>query len=397
MTAAASAPSDLLQDAVAALDALIAFPTVSAESNLALIDWAEARLAEAGARTRRSASPDGRKANLFATIGPETDGGVALSGHTDVVPAEGQPWTSDPFRMRRAEGRLYGRGACDMKGFIACALAMAPGYAAAPLARPVHIALTYDEECGCLGAPVLLEDLARTGPKPAICLIGEPTEMQVIEAHKAIHECRARFTGLAGHGSRPELGVNAAEYAARFVAELMALKQALPARAPANSPYQPPWTTLNVGRIHAGTAVNVIPDHAEVEWEFRPVTDADAAWVIERYERVLREELLPEMRAVFPGAEAEAEVLGAVCGLERMEDNAATALAEALIRGSGRETSRGAVSFGTEAGLFQKAGMSAAVCGPGSIEQAHKADEYVAEAQLVACLEMLDGLTARLT
>jgi acetylornithine deacetylase len=261
-----------LEAAIAALGDMIAFPTVSSDSNLDLIAWAQTRLDALGARTQMTMDKDGRKANLFATIGPMVDGGVVLSGHTDVVPVEGQPWTSDPFAMRQADGRLYGRGACDMKGFIACALALAPRFAAAALARPLHIALTYDEETGCLGAPVLLEALAKSGPRPAICIVGEPTEMRVIEGHKAVHEYTTRFTGLEGHGSQPELGVNAVEYAARFVTELLDIKDALRARAPVDGPFDPPWTTLNVGKIEGGVAHNVIAGRAAVEWEFRPIT-----------------------------------------------------------------------------------------------------------------------------
>lgn len=385
-----------LESAVETLGALIAFPTISADSNLALIDWARARLAPLGAEIQLSHDPSGAKANLFASFGPRVDGGVALSGHTDVVPVEGQPWTADPFVMREAGGLLFGRGACDMKGFIACALALAPRFAAAPLSRPLHIALTYDEEVGCMGAPVLLEALAKTGPKPGICIIGEPTEMRVIEAHKAVHERTTRFCGLAGHGSRPELGVNAVEYAARFVAELLEVKEALIARAPAGSPFEPPWSTLNVGKIHGGLAHNVIADHAEVEWEFRPVNEADRAFVDEAAQ-ACEARLAPLMRAIHAGAGAATEIIGAVRGLEHMAKSEAADLAAALIAGSGGTPSRGTVSFGTEAGLFQEQGISTVVCGPGSIAQAHKADEYVGRDQLAACLGMIGGLMERLS
>lgn len=382
-----------LETAIAALGELIAFPTVSADSNLDLIAWAQARLDALGARTQMTLDPGGRKANLFATIGPMVDGGVVLSGHTDVVPVEGQPWASDPFAMRAADGRLYGRGACDMKGFIACALALAPRFAAATLTRPLHLALTYDEETGCLGAPVLLEALARSGPRPGVCIVGEPTEMRVIEGHKAVHEYTTRFTGLEGHGSQPELGVNAVEYAARFVTELLDIKDALRARAPASSPFDPPWTTLNVGRIEGGVAHNVIAGRAAVEWEFRPISPEDAAFVSTRVEAHLRGDLLPKMRAVHPGATAETETIGEVIGLEPLNNAEAAALVEAL---TGR-TGRGTVSFGTEAGLFQAQGISTVVCGPGSIAQAHKPDEYVTRDQMADCIAMITRLLPRLS
>lgn len=381
-----------LEAAIAALGDMIAFPTVSSDSNLDLIAWAQTRLDALGARTQMTMDKDGRKANLFATIGPMVDGGVVLSGHTDVVPVEGQPWTSDPFAMRQADGRLYGRGACDMKGFIACALALAPRFAAAALARPLHIALTYDEETGCLGAPVLLEALAKSGPRPAICIVGEPTEMRVIEGHKAVHEYTTRFTGLEGHGSQPELGVNAVEYAARFVAELLNIKDALRARAPVDGPFDPPWTTLNVGKIEGGVAHNVIAGRAAVEWEFRPISPEDAAFVTSRVDAHLRQDLLPKMRAVHPGATAETETIGEVIGLEPMTNAEAAALADALTGGG----PRGVVSFGTEAGLFQAQGISTVVCGPGSIAQAHKPDEYVTRDQMAQCLAMIERLIPRL-
>jgi acetylornithine deacetylase len=382
-----------LEAATEALGALIAFPSVSSDSNLDLIAWAQTRLDALGARTQMTLDREGRKANLFATIGPMIDGGVVLSGHTDVVPADGGQWASDPFAMRAAEGRLYGRGACDMKGFIACALAMAPRFAAAALARPLHIALSYDEETGCLGAPVMLEALGRSGPMPSICIVGEPTEMRVIEGHKAVHEYTTRFSGLEGHGSQPGLGVNAVEYAARFVVELLDIKDALRARAPANGVFDPPWSTLNVGRIEGGVAHNVIAGRAQVDWEYRPVSPEDAAYVKARVEAHLHGHLAPRMRAVHPGAHVTTQTIGEVVGLSPMSNGEAATLAEALTGTKGR----GTVSFGTEAGLFQAHGIATVVCGPGSIAQAHKPDEFVTLDQMARCLEMIDRLLPRLS
>ena len=371
---------------------LIAFPTVSADSNLELIAYANARLDALGVKTHLTLSPAGDKANLFATIGPDVDGGVVLSGHTDVVPVAGQDWSTDPFQAVEGDGRVYGRGACDMKGFIACALALAPRFAAADLARPLHLALTYDEETGCLGAPVLLAGLAEHGRRPTLCIVGEPTEMRIIEGHKGCHEYTTRFTGLEGHGSRPEAGVNAVEYAARYIGELLATSEALRARAPAGSRFEPPWTTVSVGAIRGGIAHNVIPNRCEVDWEFRPVTAADVAWVKERVWGYANDVLLPAMRAVHAQAAIETETVGEVGGLEPMPQSEAVRVVTELTGGN----AVGVVPFGTEAGLFQRAGIPAVVCGPGSIDQAHKPDEFVAIDQLSACLGMIERLLPRL-
>lgn len=385
--------TDRLEETVRVLRDLVAFPTVSSGPNRALVDYAADRLAAAGASVEVMHAAEGGKANLFATIGPRRDGGIVLSGHTDVVPAEEAEWTGDPFALRDDGERLYGRGTCDMKGFVAACLAMAPSFAALPLARPVHFAFTYDEEVGCLGARQLVEALRSHSLRPAAAIIGEPTEMRVVEAHKGCCEYTTRFTGLEGHGSNPEAGVNAVEYAVRYVARLLSLREELKARAPDASVFTPPWTTVQVGRIDGGTARNVIAGHCAVEWEMRPVAAGDAEFV----KRVLAEyaegELLPAMRAVHPGAAIETEVIGEVAGLEPATDSEARDIALALTGGNGTEV----VAFGTEAGLFQSLGMSAVVCGPGSIAQAHKANEFVTRSELAAALSMLEGLAGPLS
>jgi len=383
----------LLDDTRAILADLIAFPTVSADSNLELIAYAADRLGDLGARTSVMTDPSGHKANLFATLGPEGDGGIVLSGHSDVVPVEDQDWSSDPFTLREADGLLYGRGACDMKGFIAAALAVAPRYAALDLARPVHFCFTYDEEVGCLGARQLVDDLKRLKIRPAVAIVGEPTEMRIIEGHKGCCEYTTTFTGLEGHGSNPDAGVNAVEYAVRYVSRLMELAEALKSRAPADSRFEPPWTTLQIGSLSGGVAHNVIPGHASVEWEMRPVVEADRLFVRAQIEAYAAEVLLPAMRAVAPQAAISTEVIGEVSGLEPADDNEARRIVAELTGANGADV----VAFGTEAGLFQGLGMSAVVCGPGSIAQAHKPDEYVSLDQLQSCLDMLTGLERRLT
>lgn len=371
---------------------LIAFPTISADSNLEMIVHIAALLSENGARVELFHDDTGAKANLFATLGPEGPGGIVLSGHTDVVPVADQDWASDPFELREGDGRLYGRGTCDMKGFIACALAMAPEFARAPLRRPLHFAFTHDEEVGCMGGIALAGELARRKDRPAIAIIGEPTSMKIIEAHKGCCEYTATFHGLEGHGSTPGAGVNAAEYAVRYAARLLELRAALKDRAPAASPFDPPETTINLGRVTGGVAHNVIPGLAEVDWEMRPVQQADADFVKAQITAYVEDTLLPQMRAVHPDAAIDTTVIGEVAGLEPMAENAARDLVAELTGQNATLT----VPFGTEAGLFQALGLSAVVCGPGDIAQAHKPDEFVTLQQLSLCLEMLERLGPQL-
>ena len=382
----------LIDDTKEILGELIAFPTVSSDSNLELIAHAADRLGALGAETRVLVDETGSKANLFATIGPERDGGIVLSGHSDVVPVADQDWSADPFAMREADGRLYGRGACDMKGFIAAVLAVAPLFASRQLSRPLHVCLTYDEEVGCLGARKLVGDLAAMDIRPSLAIIGEPTEMRIIEGHKGCCEYTTVFRGLEGHGSVPDAGVNAVEYAVRYVTRLMELREVLKARTPDGSRFEPPWTTLQVGRLAGGVAHNVIPGLASVDWELRPVSEADRHFICEQIDAYVVDELLPAMRAVHGSAEVVRHVIGEVAGLEPVDDNEARRIVAALTGANGADV----VSFGTEAGLFQQFGMSAVVCGPGSIAQAHKPDEFVEISQLQACIAMLTGLAGKL-
>ena len=374
------------------LDELIAFPTISDRSNLTMIDHLAERLEDAGARVHVFPDESGQKANLFATLGPERDGGIVLSGHSDVVPVADQEWSSDPFVMYESDGLLYGRGSCDMKGFIAAATAMAPLFAERVRDRPLHFSFTYDEEVGCFGAGALVESLRALDLRPGVALIGEPTMMRVIEGHKGCNEYTTHFHGQAGHGSGPDKGVNAVEYAARFVTRLLALKDQLRARAPADSRFDPPWTTINTGALNGGVAHNVIPSHASVDWEMRPVQQIDVAFVKDDLHRFCTETLLPEMLAVCPEADISTEIVGEVAGLLPSDPNEARRIMMELTGSNDAST----VAFGTEAGIFQAYGMSAVVCGPGSINQAHKADEYVSRDQLAQCIAMLEGLSQRL-
>lgn len=382
-----------LERSIEILGELIAFPTISADQNLDLIAYARALLEEAGAHVDVITNSDGSKANLFATIGPDIAGGLVLSGHTDVVPVAGQDWTSDPFTLRQQENRLFGRGTCDMKGFIALCLALAPDIAALPLKRPIHFAFTYDEEVGCLGAVDLMETLKSRDHLPAMAVIGEPTEMRLIDGHKGCCEYAVHFKGRAGHGSEPERGVNAAEYAARYVNRLIDLRDALVARQPAESPFEPPYSTLSVGLIEGGVAPNVIAETCRVEWDMRPVQASDRELVESTMEDFVVTTLVPAMQAIAPEAGISTEILGAVEGLTPMPQNQARDVVQSLTNANTTDV----VAFCTEAGLFQKLGMSAVVCGPGSIAQAHKPDEFIEIDQLSSCLSLLNRLAHRMT
>ncbi len=385
--------ADRLSQTIDMLDDLIAFQTVSDQSNLDMIAYLAERLEGAGAKTDIFHDATGEKANLWATLGPDTDGGVVLSGHCDVVPVVDQVWASDPFKMEARDDKLFGRGSCDMKGFVAAATVMAPVYAERITDKPVHFSFTYDEETGCFGAQDLVGSLSEKGVRPAMAWVGEPTLMQVIDGHKGCYEYTTHFKGLAGHGSAPDLGVNAVEYGAQFIAKILELKEALRQRAPDGSNFVPPWTTFNTGYLRGGSAHNVIPDHASVAWDMRPVQASDAEFVKAELEAFCTDVLLPEMRKVDPDADITTEILAEVDGLEPKDENAARDLMMELTGANGTDL----VAFGTEAGMFQQMGMSVVICGPGSIEQAHKADEFVAVEQLQACLDVMDRLGGRLS
>jgi len=374
------------------MDKLIGFPTISSESNLDCIDWISDYLKSFGARCEITSEIKG-KANIFATLGPDTDGGIILSGHTDVVPVEGQNWSTDPFKMKRENNALFGRGTCDMKGFIAAAMAMVPKYSKLDLKRPIHFAFTYDEEVGCLGARVLVNQLIASGLKPSACIVGEPTSMRIIEGHKGMCEYTTEFRGVEGHSSQPDRCVNALEYAHRFINKLMEVRLELPAMAPEGSRFDPPYSTSSICACHSGTTHNVIPSQAEVEWEMRVVQRSDREWLRDQMERYVDEVLRPEMKKKSIIADIFETVCVETDGLEPEQDSEAVKIVQELTGGNSTEV----VAFGTEAGLFSRAGISSVLCGPGSIEQAHKPDEYVTEEQMISCLNMLERLGGELT
>jgi acetylornithine deacetylase len=369
------------------LDRLIAFDTVSRNSNLALIDWAKAHLAAHGATIRMDFSADRGKANMLASFG-EGPGGIVLSGHTDVVPVDGQDWTSDPFKATIRDGRLYGRGACDMKGFVGVVLGHAPDYAKAAAREPIHVALTYDEELGCLGIPHLIAAMRRWGIEPSGCLVGEPTSMRPVSAHKGGRVYRCKVTGKAAHSSLAPQAVNAVQYAARIVALIQEIAEREARQGLRAESFDVPHTTISANLFNGGTAGNIVPAAAEILFEFRYVPGFDPDALIAEIEGFARRELVPRMQAVDPASGIAFELVNAIPALDAKETDAIFGRVCALAPGEKVEK----VSYGTEASFFQNGGVPAMVCGPGSIAQAHKADEYVALEQLARCDRFIDGL-----
>ncbi len=390
-----------LSAAIDILERLIAFDTTSARSNLELIHWVADYLGRFGIAAVLTGDSAG-KANLFATIGPAETGGVILSGHTDVVPVAGQEWHSDPFRLTERPGahdgahdgadggRLYGRGSADMKGFIALVLALVPQMASRPLAVPLHLAFTHDEETGCFGAPALIRALPTGVARPLLAIVGEPTSMQIANAQKGCAFFRTRIIGRDGHSSAPDRGVNAISAAAEIIAEIGRLHAEARRRARPDSGFDPPHTTLSVGTIAGGTAVNIIARECAFDWDLRTLPDEDAAALKARLDRFIAADLLPRMRAVYQEAAIETETIVAVPPLAPVAGSPAEAPARRL---TGLNTTT-TVSFASEAGLYQQAGIPAVVCGPGSIDVAHKPDEFITRAELAAGQEFLDRLLA---
>jgi acetylornithine deacetylase len=380
-----------LDRAIALLERLIAFDTESSRSNLPLIDFVEDYLLTLDARFVRIPNKAGDKAALFVTLGPDVDGGVVLSGHTDVVPVKGQAWSSPPFILRRDGSRLYGRGTCDMKGFDALCLAMAPEFLKVALKKPVHILLSYDEETTCAGC---LDSLARLGvdlPRPALAIIGEPTMMEVADAHKSVTTFRTLVTGFEAHSSKPWLGVSAVHIACELVAALERIGEDLRAETDPLGRFEPAWSTVHVGMISGGTARNIMARHCELSWEFRglPHVSHDAA--LAKFESVCTDLAARKLNA-FAGAKIETFIDTVAPGLRAEPESAASSLALALAKANHTI----AVPYATEAGQFQRGGLSSVICGPGSIDQAHQPDEYIEISQLEAGIAFLRRLTEQL-
>ncbi len=380
----------LHKNSIKILTDLIAFKTISGEDNNSLINYCDKILKDLGAESFKTYDEEKKRVNLFATIKSKKPNGkspIIFSGHTDVVPVS-KSWSTDPFKATIKEDKLYGRGSCDMKGFIACTLAYAPIYSKSNLNRDIHFSFTFDEETACQGAPILIAELKKRGIKKGICIVGEPTNMKIIDAHKGCYEYTTHFEGLAGHGSAPDKGVNAVEYAVRFIDKLLKIRKILKEKTPNNSVFNPPYTTLQIGGISGGIARNVIADRCRVDWELRPVVKEDGIFVNSEMDKFVNEELLPEMKKVYPKSSIKKEIIGEIIGFDRDEKSEACELISSITGDNSREV----VSFGTEAGLFQEIGISTVVCGPGSIEQAHKVDEFIKLDELKKCLKLLEGI-----
>ena len=377
--------SEALQKTIAVLDELISFDTTSRESNLALIAHIQSYLDNLGIESRLTHDSTGSKANLWATIGPDVKGGVVLSGHIDVVPVDGQDWSADPFKMRQSDGKLIGRGVVDMKGFVAVALAIAPEMKRRNLNIPIHFAFSYDEEVGCIGVRGLIDDVVENLPLPRAVIVGEPTLMKIIGGHKGSRSMRSVVRGIPAHSSDPRLGANSIMAAARLVTFLEDLQKDLADNADPNSPFDPPYTTIDLGIINGGTANNIIPEFTTVQWGFRELPTDDADALEQRVRDHIANEIDPGLKKVSDKAGVTTEKYNTVPGLRPDADSPA----EQLIRHLSGLNESGTVSFGTEAGLFQQAGMPAVVYGPGSIEQAHQPDEFIEISQLGECVDFV--------
>lgn len=371
---------------------LIGYDTTSRDSNLALIDWVKSYLAGHGIESRITYDDQRKKANLFATLGPaRNEGGIVLSGHTDVVPVDGQPWVTDPFKVVEKDGKLFGRGTCDMKSFVAIVLALVPEFIRRKPTQPIHVALSYDEEVGCIGVQRLIADLGQAGIRPAACIVGEPTCMKLVIAHKGKKSWRCRVRGLECHSSLAPQGVNAVEAACEVVAYLKGMARRHRDLGPFNRDFDIPHTTVHTGVIHGGTALNIVPLDCHFDFEFRylPGTDVDALFAEVR--QFAETKLLPEMRAVHADSGFTWEDLSEIPGLAMDENDAVVELGKALTGAN----SVAKVAFGTEAGRFQEAGIPTIICGPGDIEQAHKPNEFVSLDHLAQCETFLHRLMDR--
>ncbi|WP_434700498.1 acetylornithine deacetylase [Pseudomonas sp. D1-1] len=377
----------------ALLAELVGFATVSRDSNLALIEFVGDYLQGLGVSSELIYNAERTKANLLASIGPSVPGGVMLSGHTDVVPVDGQAWTVDPFCLSEMDGKLFGRGTADMKGYLASVLAAVPTFLSSPLRRPLHLAFSYDEEVGCLGVRSLLEVLPQRIPQPALCLIGEPTELQPVLGHKGKLAMRCHVRGAPCHSAYAPYGVNAIEQAARLIGRLGEIGAELAEPSRHDGRFDPAYSTVQVGVIQGGTALNIVPADCRFDFEVRALPDFAPQGVVEKLQDYAEQALLPRMRAVSADTAIRFEHLSAYPGLATAPDSEAARL---IARLCGSEAF-GTVAFGTEGGLFDQAGIPTVVCGPGSMDQGHKPDEYVSVEQMAACDRLMDRLAKHLS
>lgn len=377
-------PVDFLSD-------LVSFDTTSSKSNMALIEYMREYLSAHGVESRLVPNRDATKANLWATIGPEQAGGVCLSGHTDVVPVAGQPWDTDPFTLVRQGSRYFGRGTCDMKAFPATALALVPEMVAKPLRRPIHFAFSYDEEVGCAGVPDLIKQVGSILPMPSVVIVGEPTDMKVVSAHKGMWMFRVTVTGKEAHSSQTHRGVSAVMTGARLIAKLGDMAAARAAAADPDCGFVPPYSTIHVGTVSGGTAPNIISRQCAFVCDIRYLPEDEPREIQAEFEQWIADEILPDMQAVAPDSGVEVTTEITVPGLREDRNSAA----EAFVRQITGDNGSAYVPYCTEAGQFQEAGMAVVVCGPGSIDQAHQPNEFIEESQIHACEAMLRRVIAR--
>ena len=385
--------SDALENAVEILARLVNFESISGRPTHGIVGYVQEYLTSHGIEATLSYDDDRERANVFATIGPQVDGGVVLSGHTDVVPVEGQRWGSDPFTLTRKGDRLFGRGSVDMKGFLACVLASVPKFKAANLNRPIHIAFSYDEETGGYGMPVLLNSMAINPYRPEVVIIGEPTQMQIVTGHKGGYEMRTEITGFATHSCDPTKGVNAISAAAKLIAKIEEIGVQRAANPVPNSPYTPPYPTFNVGTIEGGAARNATAGWCYFNWEYRQMPGENGADTIAEIEAYANNELLPAMKAVNSSADIQFITEVAVPALDDRNAEQAAAFVSAVTG----LNSRGVVSFGTDGGYFSDADYSTVIFGPGNIDRAHQADEYIEMDELAQGLDFLSKVATRLS
>ena len=360
---------------------LVAFDTTSRNSNLPLIDFVSEYLGAYGVQLVRVPSADGQKVNLYATLGPKAPGGIVLSGHTDVVPVDGQDWHTDPWTLTERDGKLYGRGTCDMKSFSAVALSLVPEFLARGLRTPLHFALSYDEEVGCVGVRPLIARITERFARPRLVIVGEPTRMQVVTAHKGIRAFVTTVRGHEVHSSQTHRGVNAIAVAAELIRYLGEIAKAQEKTGDASGRFEPPYTSVHVGMIEGGTALNIVPRHCRFHWEFRPLPGADEEAVIGRFKTYVQKTVLPRIRAVSSEADIVTEEQHSIPPFRAAADSPAVPMALKLAV----QNDTHAVSFGTEAGLFEQGGLPAVICGPGDIAQAHQPNEFISLQQVEAC------------